>query len=192
MAERLMPKRSTEKTSAVLPRDAAPADKPASGASAPSGHGRHSAAAFRGARRVCVAHVTLHVGDLCPECRRGKSVSPEGADHASEVCGARATGSHRLRDGAAALQCLRAGVHRRRTGDGGPGQVRCHGRLCGPNVFGHWPDPAINHVGGKRRSPRTARPARSPTFLRAAQRGGETPVPPNLAFSSTLVPAGPC
>jgi transposase len=72
MAERLMPKRSTEKTSAVVPRDAAPAGQPENSTPAPSGHGRHSAAAFRGANRVAVAHATLDSGDLCPECRRGK------------------------------------------------------------------------------------------------------------------------
>src|SRR5690242_1684137 len=72
MAERLLGKRSTEKTSAVLPRDAVPADKPKTGESAPAGHGRHSATAFTGANRVAIAHATLHTGDLCPECRRGK------------------------------------------------------------------------------------------------------------------------
>jgi transposase len=72
MAERLMPKRSTEKSSAVLPQDAAPASQPKNSAPAPSGHGRHSAAAFGGAHRVAVGHATLASGDLCPECRRGK------------------------------------------------------------------------------------------------------------------------
>jgi transposase len=72
MAERLLGKRSTEKTSAVLPRDAAAAGKPKTGESAPAGHGRHSAAAFTGANRVAIAHASLHAGDLCPECRRGK------------------------------------------------------------------------------------------------------------------------
>ena len=72
MAERLLGKRSTEKTSAVLPRDAVPADKPETGKSAPAGHGRHSAVAFTGANRVAIAHATLPAGDLCPECRRGK------------------------------------------------------------------------------------------------------------------------
>jgi transposase len=72
MAERLLGKRSTEKTSAVLPRDAAATGKPKSGESAPAGHGRHSATAFTGANRVAIAHATLHTGDLCPECRRGK------------------------------------------------------------------------------------------------------------------------
>ena len=72
MAERLLGKRSTEKTSAVLPRDAAAAGKPKTGESAPAGHGRHSAAAFTGANRVAIAHASVHAGDLCPECRRGK------------------------------------------------------------------------------------------------------------------------
>ena len=71
MAERLSWKRTTEKTSAVLPQDAA-ADKPETGESTPAGHGRHSAAAFSGAARVASTHATLHSGDLCPECRRGK------------------------------------------------------------------------------------------------------------------------
>jgi len=72
MAERLLCKRSTEKTSAVLPQDAAPADKPDAGKSAPAGHGRRGAAAFTGASRVSIAHATLHAGDSCPECRQGK------------------------------------------------------------------------------------------------------------------------
>jgi transposase len=72
MAEKLERKRSTEKTSAVLPPDAAPAGKVETGESAPAGHGRHGAAAFTGANRVSVAHATLHAGDRCPECREGK------------------------------------------------------------------------------------------------------------------------
>jgi hypothetical protein len=72
MAERLLPKRNTEKTSAVLPQDAVPVDKPDTGESAPTGHGRRGAAAFTGANRVSIAHATLHVGDRCPECRQGK------------------------------------------------------------------------------------------------------------------------
>ncbi len=71
MAERLLWKRTTEKTSAVLPQDAAP-DKPETGKSTPASHGRHSAAAFSGAARVASTHATLHSGDLCPECHRGK------------------------------------------------------------------------------------------------------------------------
>lgn len=72
MAERLLPKRNTEKTSAVLPPDAAPVDKPDTGESAQAGHGRRGVAAFTGANRVPIAHATLHAGDRCPECRQGK------------------------------------------------------------------------------------------------------------------------
>jgi transposase len=71
MAEKLVGKRNTEKTSAVL-TPVAPADNPEAGESALAGHGRHGAAAFTGARRVSVAHATLHAGDRCPECLKGK------------------------------------------------------------------------------------------------------------------------
>jgi hypothetical protein len=71
MAERLSSKRTTEKTNAVLPQNAA-LDKPETGESTPAGHGRHSAAAFSGTARVASTHATLHSGDPCPECRRGK------------------------------------------------------------------------------------------------------------------------
>ena|SRR5437764_14714198 len=53
MAERLVRKRNTEKTSAVLPDAAAQAGKPETGESAPAGHGRNRAAAFTGANQVC-------------------------------------------------------------------------------------------------------------------------------------------
>lgn len=36
------------------------------------GHGRASAAAFTGARRIVVPHETLHRGDPCPACGKGK------------------------------------------------------------------------------------------------------------------------
>src|SRR5450755_3375152 len=72
MAERLQRKRNTEKTSAVLPPDAAPAGKPQTGESTPTGHGRNGAAAFTGANKVAVVHATLHSGDRCPECPKGK------------------------------------------------------------------------------------------------------------------------
>src|SRR3954452_19436759 len=61
MAERLVRKRNTEKTNAVLP-DAGPASKPETGEAPPAGHGRHSAAAFNGAVRVASTHTTLHSG----------------------------------------------------------------------------------------------------------------------------------
>src|SRR5208337_2747562 len=56
MAERLLQKRSTEKTNAVLPPDTATAGKPDASESSPSGHGRNPAAAFRGGKQVAVAH----------------------------------------------------------------------------------------------------------------------------------------
>ena len=49
MAEKLVRKRSTEKTKSVLPQDAAPVDRTDSDGSAPEGHGRNGAAAFTGA-----------------------------------------------------------------------------------------------------------------------------------------------
>jgi len=72
MAERLLWKRSTEKTSAVLPPDSSTAEKPGTGESAPAGHGRRPAAAFTGAHRVSIPHATLQPGDRCPECGQGK------------------------------------------------------------------------------------------------------------------------
>jgi transposase len=72
MAGRLQQKRSTEKTSAVLPPDPVPDEAPKNDPTVPTGHGRNPAAAFRGASQVAVAHPTLHPGDICPECQRGK------------------------------------------------------------------------------------------------------------------------
>jgi transposase len=36
------------------------------------GHGRHAAVAYSGAIKVRIAHATLHAGDRCPECGKGK------------------------------------------------------------------------------------------------------------------------
>jgi hypothetical protein len=75
MAERLVRRRNTEKTSAVLDPKASPTalDTPAEPEKpTPAGHGRNGAAAFTGANRVAVAHPTLHAGDSCPECRAGR------------------------------------------------------------------------------------------------------------------------
>jgi len=38
----------------------------------PSGHGRNGAAAYTGARKVHTQHPTLHGGDSCPECTKGR------------------------------------------------------------------------------------------------------------------------
>jgi transposase len=78
---------STEKTSAVLDEQpdgeeagaaAGAAGAGAAAAAAPSvkpkrpGHGRNGAAAYRGATRVIVPHESLHGGERCPACLKGK------------------------------------------------------------------------------------------------------------------------
>jgi transposase len=73
MADRLTPKRSTEKTSAVLPTPAPKPAVPAHGeGSSTAGHGRNGAAAFAGATRVTIPHATLQSGNACPECGEGR------------------------------------------------------------------------------------------------------------------------
>ncbi|HEY1528930.1 MAG TPA: IS66 family transposase [Candidatus Angelobacter sp.] len=73
MANRLTPKRSTEKASAVLATAASKPVVPAEGeGSSPAGHGRNGAAAFVGASRVTIPHATLQSGNTCPECGEGK------------------------------------------------------------------------------------------------------------------------
>jgi len=73
MAERLLGKRNTEKTNAVLETPPTPAPESTSSDQRiiPAGHGRHAAAAFTGADRIVVPHASLHSGDPCPECQRG-------------------------------------------------------------------------------------------------------------------------
>jgi len=75
MAERLVRRRNTEKTSAVLDAKTPPAavdTPPEPEKPTPAGHGRNGAAAFTGANRVAIAHATLHSGDLCPGCQEGR------------------------------------------------------------------------------------------------------------------------
>ena len=73
----LLAKPSTEKTSKVLEQAGIP--NPAKNSSPPKGndkpqpgHGRNGAAAYRGARRIKIAHASLKPGDHCPECQKGK------------------------------------------------------------------------------------------------------------------------
>jgi transposase len=75
----LLAKPSTEKTSKVLEQagiGASPPNSPRPNAREPEepmpGHGRNGAAAYRGARRLQIAHVSLKPGDPCPECLKGK------------------------------------------------------------------------------------------------------------------------
>ena len=112
LAEGLARKRSTEKTKAVLPQNAPPADKPDPGESAPAGTwAQWRRGVYRrpsGCRRTRHAAFRRPVPGVPP----GKSLPPEGAGDAGKVRGARTAGSHRVRDGATALQCLRRGLHR--------------------------------------------------------------------------------
>jgi transposase len=75
LVERLEPKRSTEKTSAVLEPKAPPLTgdaTPEPEQSASAGHGRNAATAFTGAGNVSVRHAQLKPGDACPACSAGK------------------------------------------------------------------------------------------------------------------------
>src|SRR3974377_1109389 len=74
---RLLCRARSEKTEAVLEQAGiarSPTSRAASaevGAKKP-GHGRNGAQAYPAAHRVDVPHVSLHGGDCCPECQRGK------------------------------------------------------------------------------------------------------------------------
>jgi transposase len=75
MAARLVRRRNTEKTSAVLEPKTTPETGTATtaqGQSGVAGHGRNPATAFTGAEKFCVKHAQLKSGDVCPECREGK------------------------------------------------------------------------------------------------------------------------
>jgi hypothetical protein len=79
----LLVKPSTEKSSKVLeqagldtgsatpPKPNSP-PPPAASEKAKAGHGRNGAQAYRGARRIRIAHASLQPGDHCPECWKGK------------------------------------------------------------------------------------------------------------------------
>jgi transposase len=72
LAERLLPRSNTEKTSSVFsdPESAVPeGDRQQRNPS--NGHGRNGADAYRGAKKVDVAHPKMAHGDRCPDCARG-------------------------------------------------------------------------------------------------------------------------
>ena len=52
-----------------------------------AGHGRNSAGSFTGAQKVAIRHAKLHSGDRCPECKKGESLHPEGAESSGAHCG---------------------------------------------------------------------------------------------------------
>jgi transposase len=62
--------RSTEKTKAVLEQPETPA--PQTVTDKKPGHGRNGASSYTGAKKVEVPHATLHTGDGCPGCIKGK------------------------------------------------------------------------------------------------------------------------
>ncbi len=67
--------RNTEKTKAVLPPKGKAACSQAEGTDKKPlrpGHGRNASSDFSDAKRVKVQHATLHSGNACPECARGR------------------------------------------------------------------------------------------------------------------------
>jgi transposase len=67
----MLPKsRTTEKTNAVLEQP--PTPEPKNDSEPAQGHGRNGASSYTGANKVAVPHPTLHSGDHCPGCERGK------------------------------------------------------------------------------------------------------------------------
>lgn len=62
---------STETTSQVVGEHADTVESDAQKPTRP-GHGRNGAAAYTGADRIKVPHPTLHTGECCPECEKGK------------------------------------------------------------------------------------------------------------------------
>ncbi len=72
----LLAKPSTEKTSKVLEQaglGTAPKNTPSPPpTNQKPGHGRNGAEAYRGARRIKIAHAALKPGDRCPRCWKGK------------------------------------------------------------------------------------------------------------------------
>src|SRR5579863_1069256 len=74
LAGMLATPRTTEKTKNVLEQPETPApenDSETSSDKAP-GHGRNGSSSYSGAQKVAVPHPTLHAGDACPGCEKGK------------------------------------------------------------------------------------------------------------------------
>jgi hypothetical protein len=77
LAERLTPKRTSEKTRTVVPQPQLTPNATATSNTADNsagdrkGHGRTSAAEYGGAKKVVIA-ASLAAGDRCPDCARGR------------------------------------------------------------------------------------------------------------------------
>src|SRR6202161_4238187 len=69
----MLPKpHTTEKTNNVLQQPETPAPDNDSEPEPAPGHGRNGASSYTGAKKVTVPHSTLHTGDACPGCEKGK------------------------------------------------------------------------------------------------------------------------
>jgi hypothetical protein len=99
MAERLLWKRTMEKTSAVLPRDSSPVEKPNADESAPAGYRRHGAVVFTGANRGLGSTSHSPIRQELPGMRPRESLPPEGDSGADPIRGAAAAGNDSVRDG---------------------------------------------------------------------------------------------
>src|SRR5579872_1789415 len=71
LAERLLPRTKTEKTSSVFGDESGTPEENGKKKDPAVGHGRNGADAYRGAEKVKVAHAKLAHGDRCPDCARG-------------------------------------------------------------------------------------------------------------------------
>jgi len=71
LAERLLPRNKTEKTSSVFGDESGTREENGKKKDPAAGHGRKGASAYRGAEKVKVAHARLAHGDRCPDCARG-------------------------------------------------------------------------------------------------------------------------
>ena len=72
LADKLLPRARTEKTSTVFgdPKSAS-AEESRQPTDPSTGHGRNGADAYRGAEKVEIAHPKLAHGARCPDCARG-------------------------------------------------------------------------------------------------------------------------
>jgi hypothetical protein len=130
LVERLARRRNTEKTNCRAGTKAPPRPLrqrvPESRAAAP-GHGRNAASRLYRRGKSLRQHANS-VRRPLPGMPRGKSVPAERTEDADPHCGTGAAESDRVRDGAAALQCLWRGVHRRGATRRRHGKVRRHRR----------------------------------------------------------------
>jgi transposase len=66
------PPSASESTPCCMTNGASQSDSERPPKNKPKGHGRNAASSFRGAEKVTIAHESLHHGDRCPKCDKGK------------------------------------------------------------------------------------------------------------------------